>query len=603
MRTYLRNALGCRRVFSVGTLLLTGACQGGVLPSPGELETAGAPSGGNSGVAIPTGSSSAQEGMGSGTTATGGPLTSSAAPSTAPSDTAGGQSSQTPPTGTVDVTPTLDCAVPSAAAARLKVLSESVVNNTVADLFQLEGDFAQGLGRATDDVSLELRMNMANEVAKRAVANLTAWAPCTATAPGGANACALQIINEIGTKGFRRPLSETEQAQFKALFDAGIAAQNFDTGVEWFLSGLLQTPDFIYEVIRPSATEQPGVVVPLAPHEYASRLAHFIWGGPPDAELATAAANGELTDSPEQRDLHIARMVDDPRFLRGVSEFYAQWLPFNGFAELARDAEGFDNEVVAALKISLLKSVEAIYSADNPSFGQLFTGDTYFLNDVLRNFYGLPDGGADFTATSMTGESRRGLLTHPAMMAILARPEESNPISRGLYLLRAVLCVNVAPPPKGLVIPELAPVQEGVSTRERISMHTESEVCASCHKVIDPAGFVFESFDEVGRFRTMDHGTAVDTSGVLTLNRDTDGAFSQGGEFLDKLSGSESARSCFAEHYLSFALGHSQTEPADSCSRQSLSDSFADTGDLKQLLVSVATSDAFRMRLAEGVGQ
>jgi Protein of unknown function (DUF1592)/Protein of unknown function (DUF1588)/Protein of unknown function (DUF1595)/Protein of unknown function (DUF1585) len=588
-------------VLSVTALLLASACQGEVGDGSGGLDENG-----NGPVAVGSSSGVIPTGTG-GTTATAGQGTSGVSPSptgtgvvSQPGTTASGQSSSTPPSPSI-ATPS-DCSEPSAAAVRLQVLSESLVNNTVFDLFEVDGELAKGLGRATDNISLELRMNLSNEVAKRAVSTLANWAPCSPTAPGGAEACELQIIDQIGSKGFRRALSETERAQFKALFDAGIAAADFNAGVEWFISGLLQAPDFIYEVIRPSATEQPGQVVPLAPYEYASRLAHFIWGGPPDDALMEAAGNGTLT-TPEQRDAQIARMVDDPRFLRGVTEFYAQWLPFNGFNELARDAEGFNAEVVDALKTSLLMTVKDIYAANNPSFADLFTGDTYFLNDVLRNFYGVQGAGADFTKTAMPNEARRGLLTHPAMMALLARPKESNPISRGLYLLRAVLCVNIAPPPKGLVIPDLPPVSEGVSTRERITMHTADPVCASCHDVIDPAGFVFESFDEVGRYRTLDHGTQVDTSGTLTLNRDTDGPFTQGSDFLARLSDSPAVRACFAEHYLDFALGHSELDQADRCSQQSISDTFTGSGDLKQLLVSVANSDSFRMRLAEGVGQ
>ena len=36
---------------------------------------------------------------------------------------------------------------------------------------------------------------------------------------------------------------------------------------------------------------------------------------------------------------------------------------------------------------------------------------------------------------------------------------------------------------------------------------------------------------------------------------------------------------------------------------QKLTESFGPSGDLKQLIVSVAASDSFRMRLAEGAGQ
>ena len=35
--------------------------------------------------------------------------------------------------------------------------------------------------------------------------------------------------------------------------------------------------------------------------------------------------------------------------------------------------------------------------------------------------------------------------------------------------------------------------------RDRMSAHRANPVCASCHNVIDPAGFALENFDAIGR--------------------------------------------------------------------------------------------------------
>jgi hypothetical protein len=217
-------------------------------------------------------------------------------------------------------------------------------------------------------------------------------------------------------------------------------------------------------------------------------------------------------------------------------------------------------------------------------------------------FYGLPGTGTDFIATPMPNETRQGILTHPAMMALFARPEESFPIGRGLHLLRTILC-EVIPAPDGIEIPPLPPFQDGVSTRERLEAHTSSAICMGCHSLINPAGFAFEAFDEVGRFRTTDHGSPIDTSGVLELGKDVDGAFAAGSELLAKLGDSQAVRACFAEKYLDFAVARMITHQADACSVRKIMESFGPSGDLKQLIVSVAGSDAFHMRLAEGVGQ
>ncbi|HVR64024.1 MAG TPA: DUF1585 domain-containing protein, partial [Polyangia bacterium] len=64
---------------------------------------------------------------------------------------------------------------------------------------------------------------------------------------------------------------------------------------------------------------------------------------------------------------------------------------------------------------------------------------------------------------------------------------------------------------------------------------------------------------------------------------------------------SHDARSCFAKQYVQQALSRAPVA-ADQCSIDELGKSFAASGDLKQLVVAIAASDAFRLRLAEGVG-
>ena len=58
---------------------------------------------------------------------------------------------------------------------------------------------------------------------------------------------------------------------------------------------------------------------------------------------------------------------------------------------------------------------------------------------------------------------------------------------------------------------------------------------------------------------------------------------------------------CFSKRYLTFALARS-LQQADDCSLWQVSESFAQTGDLKQLIAAVVKTDAFRLRAAEDLG-
>jgi len=251
--------------------------------------------------------------------------------------------------GSGGATMTVDCSKPRAAAARAQLLSASQYTHTVQDLFQATGNPGEPLGNQVfaqlDQAGVEQRATVAASVAQEAAANLAKWAPCTPPATGDATTCEQQIIDKIGTRAFRRSLTSGEKADMKTLFDAGIKEKDFATGVEWYLTGLLQSPDFMYQIVRPETGEVVGDVRPLAPYDYATRLAYFVWDTAPDDKLLTAAGANELADS-AKRQTHIDRMIQDAKFMRGVESFYNQWLHTDAFRTLARDADGFDASVV-----------------------------------------------------------------------------------------------------------------------------------------------------------------------------------------------------------------------------------------------------------------
>jgi hypothetical protein len=363
---------------------------------------------------------------------------------------------------------------------------------------------------------------------------------------------------------------------------------------------LLQSPDFLYQFAKPKSGEVAGHVVPLDDYELASRLAFFVWDSLPDDGLFAAAAAGGLSEA-SKLESELTRMMADPRFDRGTASFYSNWLRLHGFRQVARDDPGLTSEVIDALKESLLKGATSVYATAAPNIHSLFTGQTYYLNDRLRAFYGLSGGGPELAPTELSNEERRGLLTHPGLLTLLARPDHSDPIARGLFVQRTLLCNDIPLPPPDLEIPELPSLAPGLSTRARLEQHTEQAACAACHSMIDPPGFALEAYSEVGRFRSEDHGVPVNTSGEMPGDGDVAGPFAGGGELLDRLAASADVKRCFAEHYLRFAVARG-LEPEDTCARSKVAEDFVQTGDLKQLIAAVAKSDAFRLRATETQG-
>jgi hypothetical protein len=518
-------------------------------------------------------------------------------PSPAPGPGPGGSGGS----GSVSPIP-FDCGLPQATALHAGLISPSQYDHTVLDLLNVAGDPAKDFGGGTatqlDDLGVERRANAAATIAHQAAVSLAAWSPCQPPVVAAA-ACEQQLIDRVGAQAFRHPLTAAEHAQMQTLFDAGVKEKDFATGVEWFLTGVLQSPDFLYQLARPAAGEQAGKVRPLGGYELASRLSYFLWDSMPDDKLMAAAAANDLGD-PVRLRAELTRMAADARFLRGVTGFYTSWLKLESFREVARDDKSFTSDVVSGLQTSLLLSATRLYDTPAPNVASLFSGQTYYLNDTVRAFYGLGGTGTDFVPVEIGGESRRGILTHPALMALLARPNATNPIARGLFVRRTVMCQGVPPPPVGVTIPPLPAIAPGLSTRDRLEQHTNVALCAACHDQIDPPGFALESFDQVGRRRTMDSGKAVDTSGTMKNGGDLNGVFATGDELLQRIAVSQDVKRCFAQQYFTYALSR-DVDTQDQCSIDGVTASFAAKGDLKELAISVAAADSFRFRMSEGV--
>jgi len=52
-----------------------------------------------------------------------------------------------------------------------------------------------------------------------------------------------------------------------------------------------------------------------------------------------------------------------------------------------------------------------------------------------------------------------------------------------------------------------------LTTRQRVELQTRPAECAKCHAVMNPLGYPLEQFDAVGRFRLVDNGQPVDSTG------------------------------------------------------------------------------------------
>src|SRR5258708_271495 len=222
----------------------------------------------------------------------------------------------------------------------------------------------------------------------------------------------------------------------------------------------------------------------------------------------------------------------------------------------------------------------------------LLTAPFSFITDKsLATLYGVTMPADPSKPVNLNPAQRAGLLTQASVLAIQSHAEQSSPIRRGKMVREQLFCQTLSPPPPGvdLTPPKLDP---NLSTRDRFDMHRKQTACAACHGLIDPIGYGFENYDGIGAFFSTEAGKAVDATGTLT-GTDVDGDFNGVLELSQKLSRSEMVRTCVAEKWFNFGMGRTFA-PADACSMAGIMNAFKKANNIRDLLVELVATDAFR---------
>lgn len=501
------------------------------------------------------------------------------------------------------------CSEPSAGASPLRRMTAEEYRNTVRHLLDVDvaselpsdeklGAFYANSQTFMSELDVDRYKEAAETLAKAALQKLDTLVPCDLTA-SGEEACARQFIETIGRRAYRRPLTDAEQsAYFQGPFTVGQKGGGFPGGVRLVIQTMLQSPHFLYhiEVVPPG--DQSAALVPVVSYELASRLSYALWASMPDDELLAAAEKGEL-DTAEGLRAQAERMLDDPRAKGGVASFVVQWLKLDRFDHLEKDGDLYP-EFTPALRDAML--AETIAFADwvlrkgDGTLGTLLSAPYSVLDGPMFDFYGVPKP-ADHDPSEpvdLDPDQRFGILTHASVLSRYAHAHQTSPMLRGILIRDALLCQPLPPPPPEVnaTPPEPDP---NATLRERLKEHRENPTCASCHNLTDPVGFAFEHYDPIGRFRATEGDLPIDATGEL-INADVAGTFDGVKELATKLVSSEQVSRCIANQWFRFALGRIEKKE-DTCSMEHIEEVFLGSGQsLRELVFTIATSDAFRYR-------
>jgi hypothetical protein len=470
------------------------------------------------------------------------------------------------------------------------------------DTESLSSGFLRG-GAVTAAPDARVLMLAAEELTTSIMQRVPMLVPCSPlpTAMAEQDACADKFITAFGRRAYRRPLTDGEVQDLRALYKAQRAPDigaAFPQAIANLISAMLQSPYFLYRwELGPVPATKDGKLVRFNQHEIASRLSYLFWASMPDDRLFQAADTGKLGTA-DQIALEARRLLADPKARDALTDFTYQWLDIGGLADMPKDpsVKDYSPEVAQSMLKETREFVSSVFQGAKADgkLDTLLTSPSSFVDANLAKLYGLKVTATDLQPVSFNAAERAGLFTQGTFLTVKADAVDSHPIKRGDAVLGKLLCTHLEVP-ADIMVPPLAEPKPGQTTRERVAAHGMA-LCATCHKLIDPLGFSFENYDTVGRYRTTEENKPVDASGVFTLGSDTI-MFKNAVELMPKLAKSQEARDCMVTQWWRYALRRQEATSEDP-SIKLVQEAFRLSGqDMRELLVAFTRTRAFTHRM------
>jgi Protein of unknown function (DUF1592)/Protein of unknown function (DUF1588)/Protein of unknown function (DUF1585)/Protein of unknown function (DUF1595)/Protein of unknown function (DUF1587) len=501
-------------------------------------------------------------------------------------------------------------------------LSADEYKRSIADIFgadiaipgrfeppvRIDGLLAIGSSKVVvTPTGFEQDLTRAREIASQVTseAHRKALVPCS---PGSAESfdepCARQFLTHYGRLLFHRPLSEQElRSELSVSEGATQKSGSFYKGLESGLTRLLISPAFLFrmEIVEPDQAN--GSVLRLDDYSLAARISFLLWDAPPDDELLTAAARGELQNA-TGLERQVNRLMSSPRFEVGVRAFFTDMLAFDQFDGLAKDPSlfpVFNPQLRQDAQEQTLRTIVDQLLVRQQDYRELFTTKSTFLTRSLGALYGVPVTSEAFEGwmpyTFGPNDPYAGLLSLSAFAMLDASHEgRTSPTIRGKNVRQLLLCQNVPNPPANVNQQIVQDTNNPVfkTARERLQVHQSNPVCAGCHSITDPIGLAMENYTAVGQYRTQENGSAIDASGLFEKK-----PFKDLGGLEKRMTESPALTSCLVRRVYEYGVGR-QMAPGERDYVKSLDERFASQGYRFPMLVhDIATSQAFRAVAAD----
>ena len=314
-----------------------------------------------------------------------------------------------------------------------------------------------------------------------------------------------QQMRAFAARAWRRPIDREMGAYIDRVFSEEFTAGATELdALRSALAVVLSDPKFLY-------LSRTGTDARARNHELVSRLAGFLWNGPPDAKLLALADQAKPLD-----DATLAREVDrllaDDRAGRFVADFTAKWIGFSAFDQIAIDPNyyrGWRPTTKAALKGESIAFIGELLRHDLSCLS-LLDSDFVTVNERVAQHYGMDGVAGQKFARQPAPAGRGGVLTQAAVLLAYSNGQDAHAVNRGVWLRARLLGDPPSEPPPDVPALVDLPAEkvDAFSIKQKLEAHRVG-TCYDCHKDIDPWGIAMEGFDAIGlpRERILSIGT------------------------------------------------------------------------------------------------
>jgi hypothetical protein len=362
---------------------------------------------------------------------------------------------------------------------------------------------------------------------------------------------------------FRGTATEAQLQRFAQLHGSSVAEVGPARAAADLLDVTLTSPSYVFrDEVSTDAAGQ------LLPAQHLQALTYTLADAPPERlGLDSARASVLLVDTAAVTDT-VERILQTPEARDKLLRFFIAWLEVREPGEFTIAPEVFPEftpQLAQAMVTETRTFLEHQLAGAAPSLRGVTRSTESFVSEALSSIYDLP-GAGDQVPTMLDPEQRLGIFTQPAVIASHSGPSTTRLVKRGVFFTRKVMCLPLGAPPEG--VDTSVPEDAGDTERERIAAVTTPAHCQGCHAYINPFGFMQESYDPIGRFRTTDDGHPVDPSIDVDFLDEGPLQASTAVEALRTITESARFQQCFVRQLFRFYMARDERPGDDPVLRQ-----------------------------------